>query len=204
MNEKNIVKEIIIKNKVIFFLFILLLLIGIGSGLTAQIPNNKLDNAKDRNIKLQSEKDSAVVLNEELKSELKNAEKKQTTIKNKLEKLQSASFEAIVGSKWKGTAIYYNQPETEIILEINEHNVVFNFGPTRKNPDLKKGSFYMGKNKIDEKTGYIELLYTEWKEDPGSYNMENLYGVVKGKYMTGILTESGNNKIGEFKLEKVD
>ena len=204
MNNKNIVREIIVKNKVIFFLLTLLLLIGIGSGITSKIPSNKLDKAKDSNAELLSKKEKELVLNEELKSELKNKEKKQFMIKNKLENLQSDSFEAGVGSIWKGTSIYYNQPETELILEINEHNVVFNFGPTSENLDLKKGSFYMGKNVIDEKTGYIELLYTEWKEDPGSYNMENLYGVVKNKYMTGILTDGRNNKIGEFKLEKIN
>lgn len=204
MNEKNVIKEVIIKNKVIFFLFTILILVGIGSGVTAQIPSNKLDNANDTNVKLHSEKESAVELNGKLESKLKSIEKTKVTIEKKLEKIQSDSFEAVVGSKWKGTAVYRNQPETETIIEINEHNVVFNFGPTSENPELKKGSFYMGKNVIDEKTGYIELLYTEWKDNPGSYNMENLYGVVKGKYMTGILTDGGNNKIGEFKLEKVD
>ena len=196
-------KSMFIEHKKIFVLLLALSILVVTAGFTSNIPKKKLSKAIESNNTLKNMKITNENKNESYKVELSKQEKYKANLDNQNEINKEDDSVVIHGSKWKG--IYTaNQGDTELILEINEHNAVFNFGPTNNNPYVETGSYYMGKSVINTTTGFVDLKYTEWKEEAYGYEMLNLSGVVKGKYMTGILTDSTNSKIGNFKLTKVN
>lgn len=202
MKQKKTFKDLLFGHKITCALIGFFIVTLLMSNVTQAIPEIKMNNAIENKNQLNNEINEATTKNDELSNELNKESKTNSKLNRSITLEETTNFQVNVGSKWKGTYTISDRSKRtySLLLEINEHNAIFNFEAL---DDGTKGSYYMGKNTIDPTTGFIELVATEWKDDPSGYYMVDLSGVAKGNRIKGIIIDS-NNKIGTFSVSKVD